>query len=93
MSLQDIACTTLDDAKAELTANDASLDAMADLVLQRVAKFFGECAGDDSFCAISVDEKRDQNGKLQYLMMVPCDDAAGTPVRRYEREMKKVVVQ
>ena len=75
--------TTLDDAKAELTANDNSLDAMADLVLKRVARFFGECAGDESFCAISVDEKRDANGKLLYLLMTPCDDVAGVPARRW----------
>ena len=93
MSLQDIATTTLDDAKAELTADDKSLDAMADLVLNRVARFFGECVNDDGFCALSVDEKRDQNGKLLYLMMVPCDDVAGTPARRWDRELPKVVVQ
>lgn len=82
----------IEEAKAELTANDVTLDAMADLILARVAKFFGECVGDESFCAIAVDESRGPNGKLQSITLVPCDEVDGSPVRRVNREIPKTLV-
>lgn len=82
----------LEEAKAELTAHDASLDGMADLILARVGRFFGECVGDESFCAIAVDENRAPNGKLLSLTLVPCDDVNGTPARRVNREIPKTLV-
>ena len=82
----------IEEAKAELTANDVTLDAMADLILARVAKFFGECVGDESFCAIAVDESRGPNGKLHSITLVPCDEVDGTPVRRVNREIPKTLV-
>lgn len=82
----------IEEAKAELTANDVTLDAMADLILARVAKFFGECVGDESFCAIAVDESRGPNGKLLSITLVPCDEVDGTPVRRVNREIPKTLV-
>lgn len=74
------------EAKAELTAEDKTLDEAADALLLRVAKFFGECVADEKFCAIGVDEKRDQNGKLLYLRLVPCDDISGVPARRFPKD-------
>lgn len=82
----------MEEAKAELTANDATLDGMADLILARVGRFFGECVGDESFCAIAVDENRGPNGKLLSLTLVPCDDVDGTPARRVNREIPKTLV-
>ena len=77
---------TINEARESLTGQDKSLDAMADLILQRVARFFGECVQDESFCALGVDEKRDINGKLLYLRLVPCDDVGGTPARRIAKD-------
>lgn len=82
----------LNEAKAELTANDASLDQMADLILARVGRFFGECVGAESFCAIAVDENRGPDGRLLSLTLVPCDDVDGTPARRVNREIPKTLV-
>jgi hypothetical protein len=76
-------------AKAELVAaagdvgeSANSLDATADALLTRVAQFFGECVGGDTFCGLSIDEARDENGVLQYLRLVPCDLINCEPVRR-----------
>lgn len=74
------------DAHTELTAGDKTLDAAADALLIRVAKFFGECVASPEFCALGVDEKRDQSGKLLYLKLVPCDDKGGIPERRVARD-------
>ena len=82
----------IEEAKAELTANDVTLDQMADLILTRVAKFFGECVAAESFCAIAVDESRGPDGKLQSITLVPCDEVNGTPVRRVNREIPKTLV-
>lgn len=76
----------LDQAKEALTGGDMSLDAVADSILMRVAKFFGECIQSEEFCALGVDEKRDATGKLQYLRLVPCDLVAGEPARRWPKE-------
>jgi hypothetical protein len=77
---------TLEDAKQALTNDDRTLDEAADAILLRVARFFGECVAEESFCALGVDEKRDANGKLLYLRLVPCDDIAGVPARRFPRD-------
>lgn len=77
---------SLDQAKEALTGGDMSLDAVADSILVRVAKFFGECIQSPDFCALGVDEKRDATGKLQYLRLVPCDLVSGEPARRWPKE-------
>ena len=75
----------LEAAKEVLTGDDLTLDGVADLVLKRIAQFLGECASEEAFCAMAVDEKRDLNGKLLSLTLVACDDVAGDPVRRVAR--------
>ena len=75
----------VDAAKQALTGGDATLDAAADAILLRVAKFFGECVSDPQFCAVSVDERRDSEGRLLSITLVPCDDAGGQPARRTPR--------
>ena len=77
----------MNEARAELTADDKTLDQAADALLVRVAKFFGECVADESFCALGVDEQRDANGKLLWLRLVPCDEIDGIPVRRVPKDM------
>jgi hypothetical protein len=62
-----------------------SLDQLADDTITRVARFLGECVGGDTFCGISVDEMRDENGLLLSLRLVPCDTVNGEPVRRVGR--------
>lgn len=59
-----------------------TLDETADALLQRVAAFFGECAVDESFCGLSIDESRDSSGKLQSIKLVACDKVNGEPERR-----------
>lgn len=73
-------------AKETLTDGDMSLDAVADSILMRVAKFFGECIRSPDFCALGVDEKRDATGKLQYLRLVPCDMVGSDMARRWPKE-------
>jgi hypothetical protein len=77
---------TLDQAKEAITGGDLSLDQVADSILARVAKFFGECISSPDFCALGVDEKRDSTGKLLYLRLVPCDEVGGEPARRWPKE-------
>lgn len=74
------------EAIAELTDDDKTLDQAADALITRVGRFFGECVGDESFCALSIDEKRDQTGKLLYLKLVPCDMVGGEPARRVAKD-------
>lgn len=83
---------TTEQAKAELVAaagdvgeRTNSLDATADALLTRVAQFFGECVGGDTFCGLGIDEARDENGVLLSLQLVPCDLVSGEPVRRVAR--------
>ena len=83
----------LEEAKQTITEGDKTLDALADALLQRVAQFMGECVQADSFCGVATEVKRDQNGSIQCLMLIPCDDVNGDPVRRYESELPRVVVQ
>lgn len=73
------------DAAGDVGDNAKSLDEAADALLARVAAFFGECVGGDTFCGLSIDETRDENGLLQSLRLVPCDLKAGEPVRRVAR--------
>jgi len=71
------------DAAGEVPAeNKSSLDEAAEVLLTRVSQFFGECVGGDTFCGLSIDETRDENGLLQSLRLVPCDLVNGEPVRR-----------
>lgn len=76
----------MQEAKATLIGQvengDSTLDGMADALLQRVAEFVGECVGGDSFCGFSIDETRDENGILQGIKLVACDNINGEPVRR-----------
>ena len=74
------------EAKEALTSDDKTLDAAADAILVRVAKFFGECVADADFCALGIDEKRDTNGKLLYLRLVPCDMVGSVPARRIPKD-------
>ena len=62
-----------------------TLDATADALLERIAAFFGECVGGDSFCGLSIDETRDDNGQLTSIKLVACDLVNGEPVRREGR--------
>lgn len=75
----------VDAAKQALTGGDATLDAAADAILLRVARFFGECVADPQFCAVSVDEARDSQGRLLSITLIPCDDVGGQPARRQAR--------
>lgn len=59
-----------------------SMDAAADELIVRIGRFFGECAGGDSFCGLSIDETRNAEGILTSLKLVPCDMIGGEPVRR-----------
>lgn len=77
---------SLEQAKEALMDGDLSLDQVADSILMRVAKFFGECVSSPEFCALGVDEKRDATGKLQYLRLVPCDLVGNEPARRWPKE-------
>lgn len=70
------------DAAGDVGENASSLDQAADALLERVAAFFGECVGGNTFCGLSIDELRDENGKLLSLRLVPCDLVSGDPVRR-----------
>ena len=72
-------------AAGEVGDNAKSLDAAADALLERVATFFGECVGGDTFCGLSIDEVRGEDGKLQSLKLVACDLVNGEPVRREVR--------
>lgn len=80
---------TLDDAKGSLTGGDKTLDELADMLLSRMAGFMGECVQSDAFCAVAIDVKRDQSGKLLQMRFTPCDEVNGDPVRRYERDVTK----
>lgn len=73
------------DAAGDVGDNASSLDECADNLLKRVAAFFGECVGGNTFCGLSIDETRDENGLLQSLRLVPCDLKDGEPVRRVAR--------
>lgn len=77
------------EAKLELTKNiqdtTGTLDATADELLLRIAQFFGECVGDETFCGLSIDETRDKAGKITSLKLIPCDFVDNFPVRREGR--------
>lgn len=84
----EVPTTTADAKQAIISAagnigeNAASLDQAADALLERVATFFGECVGGDTFCGLAVDEQRDANGLLQSIRFVACDLVGGEPARR-----------
>ncbi len=94
----------LEQAKQEIigsvvSTGNGSLDATADALLARIAAFFGELASDESFCGLSIDEARDDAGKLQSLKLVACDLVGDEPCRREGKFMlapapaKMVLVQ
>lgn len=62
-----------------------NLDAAADALILRVAQFFGECASEETFCGLSIDETRDSAGRLKSLSLVACDLIGDEPVRREGR--------
>lgn len=64
---------------------DSTLDETADALLERVAAFFGECVGGDTFCGFGIDEVRNEQGLLLSLRFVPCDLVSGEAVRRVGR--------
>lgn len=66
----------------DLEKAGTTLDETADAMLERIATFFGECVGGNTFCGLSIDETRDANGLLTSLKLVPCDLLNGEPVRR-----------
>jgi hypothetical protein len=74
------------DAASHGEEQGKTLDDTADELLTRVAQFFGECVGGDTFCGLAIDEKRNEAGILQSLTLVPCDLIHNEPVRRVGRE-------
>jgi hypothetical protein len=72
-------------AAGDVGDNADSLDKAADALLARVAAFFGECVGGDTFCGLAIDEVRNAHGQLAGLTLVPCDLVGGEPVRRVGR--------
>jgi hypothetical protein len=68
-----------------VNTGEGTLDETADALLERIAAFFGECAGADDFCGLSIDETRDADGCLTSLKLVPCDLVGGEPCRREGR--------
>ncbi len=70
------------DAAGDVGDNADSLDKAADALLLRVSQFFGECVGGSTFCGLSIDEVRNEDGLLASLTLVPCDLVSGEPVRR-----------
>lgn len=72
-------------AAGDVGENAGSLDQAADALLERVAAFFGECVGGSTFCGLSIDEVRNEQGVLQSLSLVACDLVDGEPVRRVGR--------
>lgn len=73
-----------DEAKMKFTGEKPSqtLDEFADAMLERVAAFFGECVGSPDFCGFNIEEKRDAEGGLLSLTIIPTDMIAGTAARR-----------
>ena len=63
----------------------SSLDKTADALLERIGAFFGECVGGNTFCALSIDETRREDGLLISLKLTACDLVNGDPVRREAR--------
>lgn len=78
-----------DEAKKTLVGDivdtTGTLDAVADALLLRVAKFFGECVASPEFCGLSIDETRDSDGKIMSLKLVACDLKGDDPERREGR--------
>jgi hypothetical protein len=71
--------------KAHADVTPKSLDDMADALITRVGKFFGECVAHPDFAGLSVDEERNEDGQLISLRMVPCDNVGGNMSRRAKR--------
>lgn len=59
-----------------------TLDALADVTLERIAEFFGKCVNSGDFCGFAVDEEFDAQGRPQAIRLVACDTVDGEPVRR-----------
>lgn len=74
------------DSIAESVAvQDTTLAALAEGVINRVAKFFAETMDDPDFCGIAVDQKVTDDGRIASLTLIPCDNVGGTPIRRVAR--------
>ena len=73
---------TLAEAVATVPAEENPFDSACMDMMSRVAAFFGEAASCPTFCGLSVDEMRDEDGKLLSLRLVPCDLVNDEPVRR-----------
>jgi hypothetical protein len=76
---------TLEEALAQIPAEDNPFDAACMELMSRVAAFFGECASTPDFSGVSIDEMRDGDGKLLSLRLVPTDLVNDEPVRRVSR--------
>lgn len=75
-----------DSSMAESVAvQDSTLAALAEGVINRVAKFFADTMDDPGFCGIAVDQKVTDDGRIASLMLIPVDDVGGTPTRRVAR--------
>ena len=59
-----------------------SLEALADSLLQRVAKFFGEAMSVPEFCGISCEETRGPDGGIISLKLIACDMVGGNSAKR-----------
>lgn len=63
-----------------------ALDDLADALLLRIARAFGECVAQPDFCGFAIDETRDDSGRLLALALIPCDrDETDAPQRRLAR--------
>lgn len=82
LALDSVVTETLSEAAA---VQDESLAALAEGVINRVAKFFAETMDDPDFCGIAVDQKVTDDGRIASLTLIPCDDVGGTPTRRVAR--------
>lgn len=71
----------------ESQLNDAetggrTLDDLADAIVVRFAEFVGECAASDKFAGFAIDQARDEDGTIQAIRFVACDQVGEDVVRR-----------
>ncbi len=75
-----------DNLSESAAVQDESLAALAEGVINRVAKFFAETMDDAGFCGIAVDQTLTEDGKrIASLTLITVDDVGGTPIRRVAR--------
>lgn len=82
LALESVVTDNLSESAA---VQDDNLAALADSVINRVAKFFAETMDDKDFCGIAVDQKVLDDGRIASLTLIPVDDVGGTPTRRVAR--------